>query len=133
MNVRVLRGQIGWFKLNPIRGNEQNSTAGPRPCVVLSDAQVLFSEGYYLLYVAVPLTTAMRYESSVCPRIANPNAKGITGNSIALIPQIRALDPERLERVSASSLASEDLKKIEDALRLLVGLPGSSASAPRAV
>jgi mRNA-degrading endonuclease toxin of MazEF toxin-antitoxin module len=98
--------------------------------VVLSDSSVLDSEGYHLLYVAVPLTTAMHLESKVCPRVANPNSRGVTRDSIALLPQIRALDPERLERVSASPLAATDLKKIEDALRLVVGLSGSSTSLP---
>lgn len=132
MAVRASRGQIGWFRLNPVRGNEQNSTGGEglRPCVVLSDTQVITSEGYFLLYVAVPLTTKLQYESRICPRIANPNFNGVTQYSLALIPQIRALDPERLERVGRSALASADLNKLEVALRLLLGLQNLPVHVP---
>ena len=121
--MRPLRGDIGWFRLNPIRGSEQSSAEGPRPCVVLSDIDAIDAAGYYPLYVVVPLTAALQYESALCPRIANPHPGGVTRESVALVPQIRALDGgERLVRVT-SPLSTEDMSKIEASCRLLLVLP----------
>ena len=86
--ARILRGEIRWAALNPVRGREQ---AGQRPVLILS--QDIFNERSGTV-IAVALT-------SQPPRAGFPltlelPTKGLPKRSWVKISQIRTLATERI-------------------------------------
>ena len=96
--ARILRGEIRWADLNPVRGREQ---AGQRPVLILSH-DVFNERSGTVIGVAM---------SSQEPRAGFPltlesNAAGLTKSSWIKISQIRTLSVDRIGRRIAR--ASED-------------------------
>lgn len=110
--ARILRGEIRWADLNPVRGHEQ---AGQRPVVVLSHD--VFNERSGTV-IAVALTSQE-------PRAGYPLTLELTDaklpkRSWAKISQIRTLSTERLgKRLGRAS--EEELAKVLDGLMEIVG------------
>jgi mRNA interferase MazF len=109
--ARVLRGEIRWADLNPVRGHEQ---AGQRPVLVLSHD--VFNERSGTV-IAVALTSQE-------PRAGYPLTLELTGKlpkpSWVKISQIRTLSTERIgKRVGRAS--DEELARVLDGLFELVG------------
>src|SRR6266446_5098479 len=103
--ARILRGEIRWADLNPVRGREQ---AGQRPVLVLSHD--VFNERSGTI-IAVALT-------SQSPRAGFPltcelKTKGLPKRSWAKISQIRTLSVERIGRRVAHATAEEVAQIIE--------------------
>jgi mRNA interferase MazF len=73
----------------------------------------------YPLLAVVPVT-ATPGEGALYPPLA-PGPSGLRQLSWALIDQIRAVDKRRVRRVFGR-LAEEDLRKIDEGLRLFLGL-----------
>jgi len=110
--ARILRGEIRWADLNPVRGHEQ---AGDRPVLVLSHD--VFNERSGTV-VAVALTSEE-------PRAGFPlsleiRAAGLPKRSWAKIGQIRTLSTERIGRRLAR-VAEEDLARVVEGLNEIVG------------
>lgn len=110
--ARILRGEIRWADLNPVRGHEQ---AGERPVLVLSHD--VFNERSGTV-IAVALTSQE-------PRAGYPltlellTAK-LPKRSWAKISQIRTLSTERIgKRLGRAS--EEELAKVLDGLLEIVG------------
>lgn len=110
--ARILRGEIRWADLNPVRGHEQ---AGERPVLVLSHD--VFNERSGTV-IAVALTSQE-------PRAGYPltlellTAK-LPKRSWAKISQIRTLSTERIgKRLGRAS--DEELAKVLDGLLEIVG------------
>lgn len=110
--ARVLRGDILWADLDPVRGHEQ---AGRRPILVLSHD--VFNERSGTV-IAVAL-------SSQEPRVGYPLALEV--RSVALpkrswvkIGQIRTLSTERLGG-SLGRLSPEELNLVVEGLNEIVG------------
>ena len=104
--ARILRGEIRWADLNPVRGHEQ---AGQRPVLVLSHD--VFNERSGTV-VAVALTSQE-------PRAGFPLTLELTGKlpkrSWAKISQIRTLSTERIgKRLGRAS--DEELARVLDGL-----------------
>ena len=110
--ARILRGDIFWADLNPVRGHEQ---AGQRPVVVLS--QDVFNERSGTV-IAVAIT-------SQSPRAGFPltlelAAKGLPKRSWVKISQIRTLSVERIGR-KLGRASPEELAQVIEGLNEIVG------------
>lgn len=110
--ARILRGDIVWADLNPVKGREQ---AGQRPVLILS--QDVFNERSGTV-IAVALT-------SQPPRAGFPltlelKSRGLPKRSWAKVSQIRTLSVERIGRRLARASA-EELSQIVDGLNEIIG------------
>jgi mRNA interferase MazF len=110
--ARILRGEIYWVDLNPVRGREQ---AGFRPVLVISHDVFNARSG---TIIALAITSqpqragfplALRLESVRPPK-----------PSWVKISQIRTLSTERLEQ-KLGTVSPEELTRITDGLFELVG------------
>ncbi len=119
------RGTVVVVNLGSTEGREQGTSPPPaspyRPCVIVSDAGAVIASPYFELYSVVPLTSSFKYESDLAPRVSTPGPKDPAGESIALVHQVRTIDPVRIRR-TVNSLTTGDLAKIEVALRTLFAL-----------
>lgn len=110
--ARILRGEIRWADVNPVRGHEQ---AGQRPVLVLSHD--VFNERSGTV-IAVALTSQE-------PRAGYPLTLELTTarlpkRSWVKISQIRTLSSERIgKRLGRAS--EEELGRVLDGLMELVG------------
>ena len=110
--ARILRGEVIWANLNPIKGREQ---AGQRPVLVLSHD--VFNERSDTV-IAAALT-------SQPPRAGFPlamelKAQGLPKRSWVKIGQIRTLSVERLGR-KIGRASAEDLSLVLEGLNEIIG------------
>ncbi len=110
--ARVLRGEIRWADLNPVRGQEQ---AGRRPVLVLSHD--VFNERSGTV-IAVAIT-------SQPPRAGFPLTLELVGESLpkrswVKISQIRTLSTERIGK-KLGSASPEELAQVVEGLGEIVG------------
>lgn len=110
--ARILRGEIRWADLNPVRGKEQ---AGRRPVLVLSHD--VFNERSGTV-IALALTS--QPQRAGFPLTLELQSKGLPKRSWVKISQIRTLAVERIgQRLGKVSL--EELAQIIEGLNELVG------------
>ena len=88
--ARILRGDVVWAELDPVRGHEQ---AGTRPIVVLSE-DVFNARGGIVIAMAI---------TSQEPKAGFPISMELTSvklpkRSWALLSQVRTLSTQRLSR-----------------------------------
>jgi len=110
--ARILRGEIRWADLNPVRGREQ---AGDRPVLVLSHD--VFNERSGTV-IAVALTS--EEPRAGFPLSLDSRAAGLPKRSWAKIGQVRTLSTERIGRRLAR-VAEEDLARVVEGLNEIVG------------
>lgn len=110
--ARILRGDIVWADLNPIRGREQ---AGRRPVLVLSHD--VFNERSGTV-IAVALTSQAPHAGF--PLTLELKGKGLPKRSWAKISQIRTLSVERIGRRVARA-EPEEVSRIVEGLNEIVG------------
>ena len=110
--ARILRGEIRWADLNPVRGHEQ---AGERPVLVLSHD--VFNERSGTV-IAVALTS--QEPRAGFPLTMELKAAGLPKRSWVKISQIRTLSTERIGRRLAR-VSDEDLVHIVEGLNEIVG------------
>ncbi len=110
--ARILRGEIRWADLNPIRGREQ---AGLRPVLILS--QDVFNERSGTA-IAVALTS--QPQRAGFPLTLELRAKGLTKKSWVKISQIRTLAVERIGKVIGRA-SPEELAQVVEGLYEIVG------------
>jgi mRNA interferase MazF len=126
--VKLGRGAVVVVELNPTIGREQQ---GVRPCIVVSDPEVIGDQRFPLVCV-VPVT-GTRGEGLLYPSLT-PGPSGLTKESFALIDHLRSIDKRRIRRVFGV-LAQDELVAIDEGLAVFLGLgsrlPGSAASAVR--
>jgi mRNA interferase MazF len=105
--ARVLRGEIRWADLNPVRGHEQ---AGRRPVLVLSHD--VFNERSGTV-IAVALTS--QEPRPGFPLTLESKATGLAKRSWIKISQIRTLSVDRIgARLARAS--EEELARVVDGL-----------------
>ncbi len=110
--ARILRGEIRWADLNPVRGREQS---GYRPVLVLS--QDVFNDRSGTI-IAVALTS--QEPRAGFPLTLESKAAGITKRSWIKISQIRTLSVDRLgQRIARAS--EEELARVLDGLIEILG------------
>ena len=110
--ARILRGEIRWAELNPVRGREQ---AGQRPVLVLSHD--VFNERSGTV-IAMALT-------SQPPRAGFPltielQTKGLPKRSWVKISQIRTFAVERIGQ-RLGKVSPEELEQVIEGLNEIIG------------
>jgi mRNA interferase MazF len=110
--ARILRGEIRWADLNPVRGHEQ---AGLRPVLVLS--QDVFNERSGTV-IAMALTS--QPQRAGFPLTLELTGPALPKRSWVKISQLRTLAVERIgKRIGRA--APEDLAQVIDGLLEIVG------------
>ena len=115
--MKIGRGALIVVDLNPTIGREQRGT---RPCVVVSDPDVIGDQRFPLVCV-VPVTGTPG-EGLLYPPLA-PGRSGLARKSFALIDHLRSIDKRRVRRVFGD-LAREEIAAIDEGLALFLGLGG---------
>jgi mRNA interferase MazF len=110
--VRILRGEIYWADLNPVRGREQ---AGLRPVLILS--QDLFNRKSETV-IAMAITS--QPQKAGFPLTLELPAEVLPKPSWVKISQIRTISVDRLgKRIAA--LDADALEQLIDGLLELIG------------
>ncbi len=110
--ARILRGEIRWADLNPVRGREQ---AGQRPVLVLSHD--VFNERSGTV-IAVAMTS--QEPRAGFPLTLESKAPGLNKRSWIKINQIRTLSVDRIGKRLARS-SEEELARVLDGLNEILG------------
>lgn len=112
MGRRILRGEIYWANLNPVKRKEQ---AGYRPVLVLS--QDIFNEKSGTV-IALAITS--KEQKAGFPLTLKIKTVELPKPSWVKISQIRTLSSERLER----RLGMVDSRELEDVIEGLLDIIG---------
>jgi mRNA interferase MazF len=115
--VKLGRGAVVVVELDPTLGHEQH---GVRPCIVVSDPDVVGDQRFPLVCV-VPVTGTPG-EGILYPPLA-PGQSGLAKRSFALIDQLRSVDKRRVRRVYGE-LTPQEMAAIDEGLALFLGLGG---------
>ena len=113
--VILERGTVVLLSLDPTQRPEQRGT---RPCVLVSDPEVVADQRFPLLAV-VPVT-GRPATGALYPRLASGRS-GLTRESCALVDHLRSVDKRRVGRVYGA-VSAEELRAIDDGLLLFLGL-----------
>ena len=110
--ARILRGDIRWADLNPVRGREQ---AGLRPVLIISHD--VFNERSGTV-IAIALTS--QPQKAEFPLTMELRSRDLPKRSWLKISQIRTLSVERIgKRISRASL--EDLDRAVEGFNEIIG------------
>ena len=112
--MNLTRGTIVLVSLDPTHGHEQR---GIRPCVIIADPEVLKDQRFPMVCV-VPVTKRQG-EGALYPSIG-PGSSGLHTRSFALVDQVRSIDKRRITKIFGQ-ISDEELKKIDEGLRLFLG------------
>jgi mRNA interferase MazF len=110
--ARILRGDIRWADLNPVRGHEQ---AGQRPVLVLSHDVFNDRSG---TVIAIALTS--QEPKAGFPLTVELTASALPKRSWAKVSQIRTLSVERLGR-RLGRASEEEFAAILEGLFEIIG------------
>ena len=116
--MKLGRGAVVVVELDPTVGHEQR---GVRPCVVVSDPDVV-ADRHFPLVCVVPVT-GTRGEGLLYPPLT-PGQSGLAKDCFALIDQLRSIDKRRVRRVFGE-LSREELAAIDEGLAMYLGLQES--------
>lgn len=110
--ARILRGEIRWADLNPVRGSEQ---AGHRPVLILSHD--VFNERSGTV-IAVAITSQL--QRAGFPLTLELKTRSPPKQSWVKISQIRTLAVERIgKRIGRAS--AEEVDQVIDGLNEIIG------------
>jgi mRNA interferase MazF len=110
--ARILRGEVRWADLNPVRGHEQ---AGQRPVLILSHD--VFNERSGTV-IAVAMTS--QGPRAGFPLTLESRAAGLTKRSWIKISQIRTLSVDRIGKRLARA-PEEEVARVVDGLNEILG------------
>jgi mRNA interferase MazF len=110
--ARILRGELRWADLNPVRGKEQS---GYRPVLILS--QDVFNE---LSGTVIALAITSRKQSASFPLTYQPEPGLLPKPSWVKISQIRTLSVERIGK-KIGHLSPDVLDEIMEGLNEIIG------------
>jgi mRNA interferase MazF len=110
--ARILRGEIRWADMNPVRGREQ---AGQRPVLILS--QDVFNERSGTV-IAVALTS--QPQRAGFPLTLELHARGLPKKSWVKISQIRTLAVERIGKMIGRA-SPEETAQVVEGLNEIIG------------
>jgi mRNA interferase MazF len=108
----ILRGEVRWADLNPVRGSEQ---AGKRPVLILS--QDIFNE-HSGTVIAVAITGQL--QRAGFPFTLELRTVRITKKSWIEISQIRTLAVERIGR-KIGRVATDEIAQVLEGLNEIIG------------
>ena len=110
--ARILRGDIRWADLNPVRGNEQ---AGLRPVLILSHD--IFNERSGTV-IAVALTS--QPQKAEFPLTLELETVNLPKRSWVKISQIRTLSIERIGKLIGKA-SPEEIEQVVEGLIEIIG------------
>ena len=110
--ARILRGDVRWAELDPVRGREQ---AGRRPVLVLSHDVFNQRSG-----TAIALALTSQEPRAGFPLTLEINSARLPKRSWAKISQIRTLAVERLGK-KLSAISPEEIEEVIEGLNEIVG------------
>jgi mRNA interferase MazF len=110
--ARILRGEVYWADLNPVRGREQ---AGLRPALVISHEVFNARSG-----TVIALAITSQPQQAGFPLTLPVESVRLPKPSWVKISQVRTLSTERLGR-KLGAVSSEELARIVDGLFEFVG------------
>ena len=110
--ARILRGDIRWVDLNPVRGREQ---AGLRPVLILS--QDIFNERSGTV-IAIALTG--QPQQAAFPLTLELRTVDLPAPSWVKISQIRTLSVERIGKI-IGRVSPEEIDQIVEGLNEIIG------------
>lgn len=110
--ARILRGEVRWANLNPVRGHKQ---AGRRPVLILSHD--IFNERSGTV-IALALTSQI--QKAGFPLTCELKSKRLPKRSWVKISQIRTLSVERIGK-KIERVESEELACIIDGFNQIIG------------
>ena len=110
--ARILRGEIRWADLNPVRGNEQ---AGLRPVLILSHDVFNARSG---TVIAVAITS--QPQRAGFPLTLELTSTNLPKHSWIKISQIRTLSVERIGK-KITDASPEELAQVIEGLNEIVG------------
>jgi mRNA interferase MazF len=113
--VKLGRGAVVIVELDPTVGHEQR---GVRPCIVVSDPEVIGDQRFPLICV-VPVTGTPG-EGLLYPRLT-PGTSGLAKTSFALIDHLRSVDKRRVRSVFGELIPAE-IAAIDEGLTAFLGL-----------
>jgi len=113
--LQLTRGSIVLITLDPTFGHEQQ---GVRPCVVITDPEVIQDQHFPMVCV-VPITKTPG-EGALYPALS-PGSNGLRTRSYALVDQVRSVDKRRITKFFGQ-ISKDELKAIDEGLRLFLGL-----------
>ena len=108
--ARILRGEIRWADLNPVRGREQ---AGLRPVLILSHDVFNDRSGTVIAVTSQPQRAGF-------PLTLELHSRKLPKKSWVKISQIRTLAVERIGKVIASA-SPEEIAQIVEGLNEIIG------------
>jgi mRNA interferase MazF len=120
--MTLRRGTVALLRLDPILGHEQRRV---RPCVVVSDPEILSDQRFPL--VAIVPITGTPGEGALYPPLS-PGESGLRKSSYALVDQVRSVDKRRIHRIFGQ-VPREELRRIDEGLLLFLGLTQELGSA----
>ena len=109
--ARILRGDIRWADLNPVRGREQ---AGQRPVLILSHQ--IFNERSGTVIAVAITSQAQRAGFPLTLKLSSPT---LPKPAWIKISQIRTLSVERIGKKLGSAEPEELTEVVEGLLELL--------------
>lgn len=110
--ARLLRGEIRWADLNPVRGHEQG---GKRPVVIIS--QDVFNERSGTV-IAMAITS--QSQRAGFPLTLELGPSKLPKQSWVKISQVRTLSVERIGEV-LGEVSPEDMERLIEGLNEIVG------------
>jgi len=110
--AKILRGEIRWADLNPVRGHEQ---AGMRPVLILS--QDVFNE-HSGTVIAMALTS--QPQRAGFPLTLELRTEKLPKRSWVKISQIRTLSVERIGK-KLGRVSPEELAQVIEGLNEIIG------------
>jgi mRNA interferase MazF len=110
--ARILRGEIRWADLNPVRGHEQG---GKRPVVIIS--QDVFNERSGTV-IAMAVTS--QPQRAGFPLTLNLESSNLPKRSWVKIGQVRTLSVERIGEL-VDSVSPEQMNQLIEGLNEIVG------------
>lgn len=115
----ISRGTVLLVDLDPTRGHEQR---GHRPCVVVSDPEVVADQRFPLVGI-VPLTRTPG-SGALYPAL-EPGSSGLVAPSWALIDHVRSIDKRRVRR-RYGRIGTSEMEAVDEGLALFFGLAGAA-------
>lgn len=110
--ARILRGDVFWADLNPVRGHEQG---GQRPVVILSEDVFNARSG-----TVIALAVTSQSQRAGFPLTLELTSVKLPKRSWVKISQIRTLSVQRLGK-KAGHVAPEELDRLIEGLNEIIG------------
>ena len=110
--ARILRGEIRWADLNPVRGHEQG---GKRPVVIIS--QDVFNDRSGTV---IALAVTSQPQRAGFPLTLNLESSNLPKRSWVKIGQVRTLSVERIGEL-VDSVSPEQMNQLIEGLNEIVG------------